>query len=574
MNLNQGEVMTVRNLTVAVAFMVFVTMAKAGLHPHVPGEVIIKFKNGVNAKSFMRNKSIGLSLQETVNLSYGKVFVMNFNSKQKSIDSIIDHLNNDPKVEYAEPNYIYKIIQPIEEFSVSDIIKTQKKKSFMSLPEDPRFGELWGLQNTGDNEPGSSTPGVEGADINATRAWEITKGSKDIKIAVIDTGIDYTHPDLVDNIWTNEAEANGEAGVDDDGNGYVDDIHGYDFANGDGDPRDGHSHGTHCAGTIGAVHNNGEGIAGVMANVTLVGIKFLTDSGSGTTVNAIKAIDYATKLNVDLMSNSWGGGGFSEALKESIVRASEAGIIFAAAAGNSSTNNDSRPHYPSNYQVPNVVSVAAHTAQDGLASFSCYGRNTVHIAAPGHKILSSVKDGGYKVYSGTSMATPHVAGALGLLLAHAGRMPHEEMRERLMATSIPVQAYRGKTIRGGRLEAYNLLKNIRPERREPKPNEWKDLALDEAWETAHPYGNNLNIDKEFHVPGAKYIRLKISRYDLENRYDYIQISGKSRNVVDKVSGNGEAYFSEFVEGDTLMAKFKSDRSVQKWGFLIQEIQWQ
>ena len=154
------------------------------------------------------------------------------------------------------------------------------------------------------------------------------------------------------------------------------------------------THGTHCAGTIGAVHNNGIGVAGVMAEVSMVAVKFLTDRGSGSTINAIKAIDYASGLDVDIMSNSWGGGGFSQALKESIERASAKGIVFTAAAGNSSTNNDQRPHYPSNYQVPNVVSVASHTAQDTLSNFSCYGRTTVHVAAPGSKILSTVKNGG------------------------------------------------------------------------------------------------------------------------------------------------------------------------------------
>ena len=179
--------------------------------------------------------------------------------------------------------------------------------------------------------------------------------------------------------------------------------------NNDGDPMDGHSHGTHCAGTIGAVHDNEIGVSGVMADVSIVAIKFLTDRGSGTTANAVKAIQYATKLNVDLMSNSWGGGGFSQALYDAIEEASEAGIVFTAAAGISRSNNDQRPHYPSNYQIPNVISVAAHTAQDTLASFSCYGEKTVHVAAPGHKILSTTKKGGYAVYSGTSMATPHVS---------------------------------------------------------------------------------------------------------------------------------------------------------------------
>ena len=248
---------------------------------------------------------------------------------------------------------------------------------------------------------------------------------------MIDTGIDYNHEDLKANSWTNEAEANGKPGVDDDNNGLVDDVHGYDFANKDGDPLDGHGHGTHVSGTIGAIHDNGIGVAGVMADVTMVAVKFLSDAGSGTTADAVLAIDYATSLGVDVMSNSWGGGGRSEALFDAIKRANEKGIIFTAAAGNSSSDNDQSPHYPSNYEVDNVISVAAHTNGDGLASFSSYGRRTVHVAAPGHKILSTVANNSYDVYSGTSMATPHVSGVLGLLLSKEGNLTVAEVKERL-----------------------------------------------------------------------------------------------------------------------------------------------
>tara|TARA_R110002072_G_scaffold534_8_gene4276 strand:+ start:26159 stop:27853 length:1695 start_codon:yes stop_codon:yes gene_type:complete len=539
----------------------------------VPGELIVKLKKGVEKSFFSEQKGLGLELKETLNLSYGKLYVVK--ADQNSLVNVQNVLSQNNDVEYVEPNFIYSIIDTKEVSAVDSLLSSLNpvQRSFNS-PNDPKFGELWGLKNTGSNEPGGRSPGRAGADVNALNAWEITKGSRNVKVAVIDTGIDYNHPDLVGNMWVNEAEKNGEAGVDDDGNGYVDDIHGYDFANNDGDPIDGHSHGTHCAGTIGAVHNNGVGVAGVMADVTLVAVKFLTDSGSGSTANAIKSIDYATKVGVDIMSNSWGGGGRSEALKEAIERAAEAGIIFTAAAGNSSTDNDSRPHYPSNYQVENVVSVAAHTAQDTLASFSCYGKRTVHIAAPGHNILSTVKNGGYKAYSGTSMATPHVSGVLGLLVSHEGRMPHAEMKERLLATSIPVASYRGKTINGGRINAYNLLTDTRPPRNEPKPGAWKTKTLDTVWESQHPYADNANVEKVFKVEGAKFIRLKVKKYELEARYDNLIVSNGSRAEVEKISGAGEAYLSDSVEGDTMVVTFKSDRSVSKWGFLIEEIEWQ
>ena len=369
-------------------------------------------------------------------------------------------------------------------------------------------------------------------------------------------------------MWTNEGEIPGN-GIDDDGNGYVDDVHGYDFANNDGDPMDGHSHGTHCAGTIGASHN-AIGVAGVMRDVQFVGVKFLTDSGSGSTEAAIKSIDYATKIGVDIMSNSWGGGGRSEALQEAIERANEAGIVFTAAAGNSSTDNDSRPHYPSNYNVDNVISVAATTAADELASFSCYGRSTVHIGAPGHEILSTVKNGGYASYSGTSMATPHVSGVIGLFLAENKGLTPLEIRNKVMVTSEPVAALRGKTINSGRINAYNLLTNTIPERNEPNPEDWQTVDA-QTFESAHPYGANETVEQTYTVEGAKFIRLRVRRFELENRYDFIEIRDAKGTLIEKVSGSGENYTSFFAEGGTLKLTFKSDRSVQKWGFLIDQV---
>jgi thermitase len=514
----------------------------------VPGELLVKLKKGESlSKSFFT--SHGVTIREEIPSKSGLLLRVETDGT-KSLGMLVSKIAENSSVKFAEPNYIYSI---------------------KNSPNDPRFEELWGLNNTGANDP-SRTPGTEGADISAFRAWDIEKGSKQIKIAVIDTGVEYTHPDLAANMWRNEAELNGEEGVDDDGNGYVDDIYGWDFANNDNDPIDGHSHGTHCAGTIGAVHDNGVGVAGVMSDVSIVAIKFLSDGGSGTTADAVKAIQYATSLDVDLMSNSWGGGGFSQALYDAIEEASNAGIVFTAAAGNSSSNNDQRPHYPSNYELPNVVSVAAHTAQDTLASFSCYGAETVHVAAPGHKILSTVKNGGYSVYSGTSMATPHVSGAIGLLLSKEGRLDHEELRERLMGTSEPIRAYRRKTISGGRLNAYNLLTNTRPSRNEPDPTKWEEYTLEESFETEHPYLNNASMSKTYTVEGAKYIRVVVDKYELESGYDFITLTNGSRNEIEKFSGRGEVYKTDYVEGETLTLGFSSDSSVNRWGVKVTKLE--
>ena len=541
--------------------------ATAPLADHVPGELIVKLRDG-KFNAFMADKSIkGVAVNRSVKVSFGD-FVVVKTDNTKSLKSHIDSLNKNLNVEYAEPNYIYSINT---DGSILDHMASADYDAYTSPVNDPKYGKLWGLNNRGDNDP-TGTTGKAGADISAEKAWEsFGVGSKAVKIAVIDTGVDYTHPDLKNNMWVNEAEANGEEGVDDDGNGYVDDIHGYDFANNDGDPRDGHSHGTHCAGTIAAEHNNGLGVAGVMSEASIIAVKFLTDRGSGTTENAIKSVDYATIVGADIMSNSWGGGGASQALKEAIERANEAGILFTAAAGNSASNNDTRPHYPSNYQVDNVVSVAAHNIKDQLASFSCYGKRTVHVAAPGRNILSTVKAGGYKSYSGTSMATPHVSGILGLLVANEGKFSKADMadiRERLMKSSVPVRAYRRKTISAGRANAYNLLAKEYPQRNMPNPQDWRTQALPNPIESAHPYANNQKEEYKLQINGAKFLRVKIKKYDLERNWDWLEIYDSEGNLVEKVTGTGDNFISDYVEGDTVVIKFKSDRSQTKWGFVI------
>lgn len=556
--------MSLKNIFALVAGLGICASTMASEAKYVKGELIVKFNESKSLYLTNKLQTYDVAFEREIRLSSQTLHILKYDQK-RDIKEVIYALKSFGEIEYIEPNYIYSIVKPISEEEI--FVSNLHKKNQNYTPSDRLFSKLWGLHNTGSN----SANGVAGADLNMLKAWDVEEGSKDVLIAVIDTGIDYNHPDLKDQMWINEAEANGTEGVDDDGNGYIDDIHGYDFANNDSDPIDGHSHGTHCAGTIGASHND-IGVAGVMKNVSFVAVKFLTDRGSGTTEGAIKSIDYATTLNVDLMSNSWGGGGKSQALEDAIRRASEKGIVFTAAAGNSSTDNDSKPHYPSNYDVENVISVAATTSADTLASFSCYGANTVHIAAPGHKILSTVKNGKYKVYSGTSMATPHVSGALGLLISHLGRLPHEELRERLLATSIPLSSLRGKTINHGRLDAYNLLTNTIPERSMPKPGEWVEVALENVFESQHPYRNSGSANRTLIAPGAKFIRVKVRRYSLERNYDFLFIKDKNGATISKLSGQGRDYTSGYLEGDSVTLEFSSDKSISKWGYLVESFE--
>jgi subtilisin family serine protease/chitodextrinase len=331
----------------------------------------------------------------------------------------------------------------------------------MLTPNDSSYSQLWGLDNTG------QTGGTPNADVDAPQAWNVQTGSTMTAVAVIDTGVDYNHPDLAANIWTNLGEIPGN-GLDDDGNGYIDDVHGYDFCNLDGDPMDDHGHGTHVAGTIAAVGNNGVGVVGLNWSARVMAVKFLCGSGSGTTSAAMNAVLYAADMGARVMNNSWGGGGFNQALQDAIATADQAGALFVAAAGNSAANNDATPHYPSSYDVPNVVAVAATDHNDARASFSNYGAVSVDLGAPGVSILSTVPTGGdpccsdpsgYKLLNGTSMATPHVSGVATLALAQYPEIGNQQIKLRLLSGAHPIPALAGVTVTGARLNAHNALDN-------------------------------------------------------------------------------------------------------------------
>lgn len=331
-----------------------------------------------------------------------------------------------------------------------------------AIPNDPSFGSLWGLNNTG------QSGGTPDADIDAPEAWDIARGTGQHVVAVIDTGVDYTHPDLAANMWRNPGETAGD-GVDNDGNGIVDDVFGADFANNDGNPMDDNGHGTHCAGTIGGVGDNGVGVTGVAWTTRIMALKFLTSSGSGSTSNAIRCIDYAISKGASILSNSWGGGGYSSTLEQAIVRARNAGAIFVAAAGNSGVNTDSTANYPSNYAVDNVVSVAAVDRNNNLASFSNYGANTVDLGAPGVSILSTTPNNTYSTYSGTSMATPHVAGAIAVFWDKNPTLTYTQVIQKLLASVDQIPSLAGKTVSGGKLNLLNFLNSVSPPASPPPP---------------------------------------------------------------------------------------------------------
>ncbi len=352
---------------------------------------------------------------------------------------------------YAEAVQQIKL-EPTENFRPVAPKSDEELKDFSS-PNDPMFNEQWALNNDGQNG------GKTGAHVAALKAWAKTHGSSEVVIAVLDTGVDYTHPDLINNIWIrpDTVPAYTDANL-----GTIDDIHGFDAAENTGDPMDDNGHGTHCAGIIGAEGNNDVGIAGINWNVEIMPLKFLGRGGFGSTKDAIEAINYAVDrkkngVNIRVISASWGSTQKSKALGDAIDAAGKAGILFVAAAGNDATNNDKRPHYPSNYDLPNVLSVAALDRADNLASFSNFGIKTVHIAAPGREIVSTWLDDDYREASGTSMATPYVAGTAALILSSEPDLSVEKLRKRILNSVDKIDSLNGKIESGGRLNAAKAL---------------------------------------------------------------------------------------------------------------------
>jgi len=341
-----------------------------------------------------------------------------------------------PFVVYAQPDYHVRLEYTTNDPSFSD-------------------GDLWGLNNLGLS--GSTAD----ADIDAPEAWSITMGAPNVIVAVIDSGIDYRHPDLARNLWTNVAEVAGD-GLDNDANGYIDDVHGFDFANWDGDPMDDDGHGTHVAGTIAALADNGRGVVGVSPNVQVMALKFLDASGEGYLSDAIAAINYAVSMGAQISNNSWGGGPFDRVLRDTIRNAGDGGHLFIAAAGNDDSDNDALPSYPASYRLENVISVAATNSNDRIASFSNWGATSVDLAAPGVGILSTTPGNTYATFNGTSMATPHVSGVAALLKSADPSLTTNEIKQRLLGGVDPIgqlSANRAKpTLTNGRLNAFNSLK--------------------------------------------------------------------------------------------------------------------
>jgi hypothetical protein len=397
-------------------------------------EILVGFERGVAASA---QREVLARFGAAAEERYGSIrgFLASVPGSRRG--SIIAALERDPRVRYAEPNVRFYADE---------------------TPDDPSFGQLWALDNSGQVVAGSA--GTPDADIDAPEAWSVSTGSGNVTVGVIDTGVDYNHPDLAANIWINPGEDCAGCrndGVDNDGNGYVDDWRGWDFLNDDNDPFDDNGHGTHVAGTIGAVGNNETGVAGVNWSVRIMPLKFLGANGAGDAADAVRAVLYASSLGAVVTNNSWGGDGYSQALADAVAKADARGSLFVAAAGNSFSDNDASANYPSNYDVPNVIAVAATTNRDARAWFSNYGRTTVDLGAPGASILSTWPGGSYRYLDGTSMAAPSVSGAVALAKSAFPDATGAGLKALVLRTVDPNASLATRTATGGRLNVSNAL---------------------------------------------------------------------------------------------------------------------
>jgi subtilisin family serine protease len=399
----------------------------------VPDQLLVKFQAGTgDAVIAAINQSVGGNVKERfrgdadlrlIQLPVGS-----------DLGSVIRFYELQPEVKYAEPNHLYHITV---------------------LPDDTRFGELWGMHNTG------QSGGLADFDIDAPEGWDVNTDASSVVIGSIDTGVDVNHEDLSANIWTNPGEIAGN-GTDDDNNGFIDDVNGWDFVNNDNNPYDDNSHGSHTMGSASAVGNNGKGVAGVAWSSQIMAIKVCNSFGSCPTNAIINGIDYATDNGAHVTSNSYGGGGFNQSMKDAIGRANAAGVLFSAAAGNNGRNTDSSPFYPASYDDPNIVSVANMNRFGNRSSSSNYGATTVDLGAPGTTILSTNPNNAYGNKSGTSMACPHVTGALASMMGFNPTLTHLEYKDLLLQSVDPNSAMQGASTTGGVLNLRSALDSLPP----------------------------------------------------------------------------------------------------------------
>jgi subtilisin family serine protease len=534
-----------RVLFIILGFVFSTLSLAAKTHAPIPGQYIVKLRK--SSDRFQIQNLNGTFKGQIESLDANSSYLKISRSPEENPQKVIKELLSLPEVELAERNTLIELFQ---------------------APDDDQYPTQWGLHNSGQpNEWG--VQGLPGVDINAETAWNLTTGSKSVVVAIIDSGMNYNHPDLKDNAWVNLAELNGKPNVDDDANGFVDDIYGYDFFNNKGDPLDDNGHGTHAAGVIGASGNNKYGLTGVNWNVKLMPIKFTNNKVQGSLEGAIKGIQYAVKMGANIINASWGSEDASEILSDAIREAGQKNVLFVAAAGNNSRDNDSKltkPVYPASFNLPTIISVASINQKGALSSFSCYGAERVHLAAPGENIWSTWIDGGYKKQSGTSVAAPFVSGVAALLLSHEPNLTALQLKERLIKTAAPLKNLTAKVFAQGRVDAGFALLNQTAPADPNDPDLWSFQNVKIA--TNHPYKESENSFWEIYIPGAKAISVYFDKFALANEYDFVDIHDRSGRLVSRLYGKSVHGWSQITVGDYIKITLTSDQDVQDYGFDI------
>ena len=447
---------------------------------HGPDRLLVKFEPATDASVIQAiDGQIGAQVSGTYPLDPDLRLILI--RPGSDLRAALDYYKAQAEVRYAEPDYIWHI---------------------QRTPNDPRFGDQWDMLNTGQGG------GLAGFDIDATLAWDVQTDAPGIVVASIDTGVDMNHEDLRDNIWTNPGEIPGN-GIDDDGNGFVDDVHGWNFVANNNNPADDNDHGSHTMGTVAAKGDNGVGVAGINWSAQIMPIKVCNSAGSCPTSAIIGGIDYATINHARISSNSYGGGGFDQATYDAISRANDAGVLFSAAAGNNGSNTDVSAFYPAGYSLPNIIAVAAMDRYGGKASYSNYGATTVDLGAPGDQILSTTRNNTYAVFSGTSMACPHVTGAIAFLMGYNPTLNYLDYKQIVMDSAEPNDAMAGRSVTGGTLNLKTALDltpplNVPPENEPPvadaggtyKGRAFRPITFDGSgsYDPNQPGGSGTNLN--------------------------------------------------------------------------------
>lgn len=448
----------------------------------------------------------------------------------RALDDLSD-LSSLQKIEdfnYVEPNFVLRLIKPIQKIRMSD----------PSLESSTQSSSQWGLGN-----------------IFASQAWNLSRGSQNVVVAVVDTGIDPTHYELKNNMWTDRNSSST--------------IYGYNARSPLQTPFDDNGHGTHVAGVIGANAENNSGIQGINWRVKLMAIKFLSKEGSGSVSDAIKGLEWAVNKGAHILNNSWGGGDYSRSLDETIRWSSSKGVLFVAAAGNESQDLDAKPGYPASYKHSNMVVVGALAQNERLAGFSNYGKGTVHIAAPGSKILSTVPGGKFESWDGTSMAAPHVSGVLALLKS---KFPSDSM------SSLKAKLLNGVTYNpwirrqianeGSSLNAFKALNgNTQPKPVEPPSQGWSPA---QAINIASPSPYPLSYEESWQIkhPGAKFIKIFFKQFEVEKNYDFLRIYDGNGTLIDVMTGSHySGIWSAVIPGESATLTLTTDKMISKKGFI-------